>query len=224
MPSEQLAFTSVLQDSFRERAIDRYLTRYRAQYQEWSAEITPAHGDQATIRGRVMFAILSANTNFALALRAWQYAMSVPRVDADLLVTYGMVPAKAAWCNAVGTGETLTKRAEETDHTHRVRLQRTVKGLGLTKASFAVGLLSPTTADVACIDTHMQHVYLGRTKFHALRLPEYLTVEAEVRKVAQRHDVGTFVAQWAIWDHARGHPEPHAFLAGAHKDTAWASW
>ena len=102
-------------------------------------------------------------------------------------------------------------------HAHRLRLRHDVSGLGLCKASFASALLEPMTADVACIDTHMQKVYFGSRGFRTLSLDVYLGAEAKVRAVGERHEVSTFVAQWLIWDHVRGVVEPHAIFPGAHK-------
>ena len=125
---------------------------------------------------------------------------------------YRMTPGKAKWINAIPLDpRCLARQPGESHHEQRLRLVG-VPGLALTKASFAVALLDPLRADVACIDTHMQRVYLGYRGFKSLKLREYLGVESKVRGVAQRHRVSTFVAQWAIWDHARGKVTTHAIF------------
>ena len=142
------------------------------------------------------------------------------QVDADTLVGYRMTPDKAEWCNRLPVGRpllALTRQDSETYHDHRLRLKRDVLGLGLCKASFLTALLDPLNADVACIDTHMQKVYLGNTGFRSLSMTTYLGVEAKVRKVAERHHVSTFLAQWMIWDHTRGSTTTHAIFPGSHK-------
>jgi len=44
----------------------------------------------------------------------------------------------------------------------------------------------------------------------------YLAVESKIRAVAERHGISTFLAQWLIWDHARGTITTHAVFPGTH--------
>jgi thermostable 8-oxoguanine DNA glycosylase len=99
-----------------------------------------------------------------------------------------------------------------------MELKRRVKGLGLAKASFAACLLYPLDADLACVDTWIQKVFLGHTGFKSLSLGDYLLVESKIRTYANCFNVSTFVAQWLIWDHARGGAaNAHAIFPGGHK-------
>lgn len=163
---QQPSLPGILERSFRERqrAIDRYITRYRDMYSGMAEYISPDTGNWKQVWGRVTFAILSANAPFERAVSALGYAnRHRGRVD-DGLVRYGMVPAKVDYINALPTDRgilALTRQPDESWHNHRMRLRQTVKGLGLCKASFASALLDPVHADVACVDTHMQQVYLG---------------------------------------------------------------
>ena len=226
----QLAFQSVLDDSFRERQrlIDRYCVENRERYQGFATLVTPSYMDWKAVWSRLAFAVLSANALFDFAVKALGYAnRNIGHAEVDTLANYGMVPAKADYINALPQGRAtmdLLKWHAETWHTYRMRLTK-VKGLGLAKASFAASLLYPLEADVACVDTHMQKVYLGHAAFKSINLKTYLAVEDKVRKVAHRHSVNTFLAQWMIWDCVRGKVENHAIFPGAHKDgEAWQEW
>lgn len=223
----QVALPGVLEHSFRERsrAIHRYVDANKDRYVAYATLITPDVTDDVAVWSRVAFSILSANTGFRQAQSALGYALQYRgTLDAYGLTKYGMVPAKADYLNAIPDRAALIRSVDETWHEYRVRLQRTVKGLGLAKASFAACLLYPLAADLACVDTHMQKVYLGHTRFHDLRIADYLAVEEKVRKIARRHGVNTFLAQWMIWDHVRGATNDHDIFPGSHKDDPIAEW
>ena len=219
----QLKFESILEQSFRQRqhAIDRYCEQHRAKYLDMGANIAPDLANWRAVWNRLAFAILSANAPFQRAVDALGYANKRRgSCDARHLARMGHTPAKADYLNQLTCGPallTLCRQSDETSHTHRLRLRHDVQGLGLCKASFASALLEPLTADVACIDTHMQKVYLGNRGFKTLSLDTYLTTESKVRAVGVNHGISTFLAQWLIWDHVRGVVEPHAIFPGAHK-------
>lgn len=219
----QLRFEFIVEDSFRARskAIDRYLDASRDKYLSMGQMIAPDLGNWTQVYSRAAFAILSANVPFDFAVKALAY---VNRHKGDVtprgIAPYGMVPAKANYVNAIPVGKgclTWCRQGKETCHAHRLRLWKSVNGLGLCKASFLSALLEPLDADVACVDTHMQTVYLSTSGFKRLNLSTYLEVEAKVRQVAERHHIGTFIAQWAIWDHTRGSLTDHAVFPGTHK-------
>jgi thermostable 8-oxoguanine DNA glycosylase len=92
-----------------------------------------------------------------------------------------------------------------------------IAGLGLAKASFAACLLYPLEADLACIDTHIQKVYLGFDRFRSLNHATYCAVEEQIRELAQRVGISTFLAQWLIWDFSRGTVSSHDIFPGGHK-------
>jgi hypothetical protein len=76
-----------------------------------------------------------------------------------------------------------------------------------------------TMADVACIDTWIQKTFLGHTGFRALSLKDYCEVEEKSRSYARKFDVNTFLAQWLIWDFARGESNNHDIFPGNHKQS-----
>jgi thermostable 8-oxoguanine DNA glycosylase len=223
---EQQSFETVLADSFRshERRMVRYMTENREKYLASASFIDCNVKDRDFVFSRIAFAILSANTPFDASVRALNYVLenkgTASRKD---IQEFTCVPAKADYVNKLWDSCVIghafyLRDAGESWSEYRYRLQREVKGLGLAKASFAVSLLYPLQADVACIDTWMQKVFLGNSSFKQLSKATYEIVEAKVRKYARRVGVGTFIAQWMIWDHARGgmHNE-HAIFPGSHK-------
>ncbi len=105
-------------------------------------------------------------------------------------------------------------REGDSDSDWRARLKRNVLGLGWAKASFAVALCSPASADVACIDTHIYALFHGgRPPGKSLSKRVYMETEARVRAYARGHDLSTFACQWALWDARRGSVNPHLALA-----------
>lgn len=220
---KQLAFMSLLDHAFRERqrAIDRYIRQYRGMYLEMARRIQPDPKNWNHVYSRASFAILSANAQFEDAVAALGYVnRHKGHADPKAIRIYGMFPAKATYCNAIPVGSDVlawARQSGESYHDHRLRLWKTVDGLGLCKASFLTALLDPLKADVACLDTHMQKVYFGYTSFKDLSLSAYLSAENKVRRVAQRHEISTFLAQWCIWDHVRGKVTEHSIFPGSHK-------
>ena len=223
---KQQSFETVLASSFRshERRMLRYMTDNREKYLGAARFISGVH-DRDFVFSRIAFAILSANTPFDQSVRALNYVLehkgTASRLD---IQQFTCVPAKADYVNTLWDScvadplRLLRHGYAESWSEYRYRLQRAVKGLGIAKASFAVSLLYPLTADVACIDTWMQKVFLGNTAFKVLGKATYEMVEAKIRSYARRVGVGTFIAQWMIWDHARGGMRnEHAIFPGSHK-------
>jgi len=226
MTMQQQSFETVLADSFRshEKRMLRYMVDNREKYLGSARLIDSKAKDADFVFSRIAFAILSANTPFNASVKALNYVLenrgTASRVD---IQEFQCFPVKADYVNALHVACVVNharflRNAGEPWSDYRYRLQREVKGLGIAKASFAVSLLYPLTADVACVDTWIQKVFLGNMGFKSLGKVQYETVEAKIRSYARRVGVGTFIAQWLIWDHARGavHNE-HAIFPGSHK-------
>ena len=224
--SSQLALDGVLEHAFREhqRVLTRYIQTNKARYTQFARAITSNLDNPNDVWDRLAFAILSAHAPFDASVQALQYAASCRghATPHALAQWQGMYPKKAKYLNTLplGVGIGALLKNGDTWFDYRLRLQATVKGLGLAKASFAASLLYPLESDLACIDTHMQRVYLGTSSFHSLPLRAYLTVEGKVRRLGQETGVNTFLAQWLIWDCARGTVSDHAVFPGQHKDEA----
>lgn len=223
MKRDQLEFSTILNDAFAqyERRIIAYIAKNRELYEGFARNITPSAYSNDDIYSRVGFAILSANAPFEDSVKALNVAIKRKgRLKPADIVFYKMVPAKAKYLNDLWRSDLQALRRGDGEgwHEYRMRLKASVKGLGLAKASFAACLLYPLEADLACIDTWMQKVFLGNSGFKSLSVTDYLTVEGKVRTYANCFNCSTFLAQWCIWDMARGvGTNAHAIFPGGHK-------
>lgn len=222
MKQSQLEFQTVLDQTFaaQERKFLRYIKDNVELYKGYATFITPSLNDPKQIFSRIAFAILSANARFDDSVKALGYAMeNIGKVDATVFARYRMTPAKADYLNELADTlpRVLLRQLREPWGEYRERLMK-VKGLHRAKASFAVALLYPLEADVACLDTWMQKVFLGMTGFRRLSRGDYELVEGKIRGYAKRFNVSTFLIQWLIWDYARGgQPNAHAIFPSSHK-------
>jgi thermostable 8-oxoguanine DNA glycosylase len=225
----QLVFRTVLEQSIhqRQRRIHAYVRDNVDRYRGMAHLITPDPTNWEHVWDRIAFSILSANAPFTSAVSALGYAAAHRgKVSAQWIAQWQMIPGKADYLNALPCGQEIlryTRGVDESWHAYRMRLRR-IKGLGLAKASFAACLLYPLESDLACVDTHMQKVYLGHETFKTLSIATYCEVEAEIRKIARAHGINTFLAQWLIWDHVRGKVENHNIFPGSHKTEDLPAW
>lgn len=225
MKKAQLEFTTILNDAFAqyERRIVAYIFANKLKYEGFAQVITPDLTSPDAIYSRIAFAILSANSPFEDSVKALAVAMkNKGKVAPGDIVWFKQVPAKAkflneAWRLISAKPSQFLKENDETWHSYRLRLKLSFKGLGLAKSSFAACLLYPMQADIACVDTWIQKVFLGHTGFKSLGLSDYLLVESKIRTYANCFGISTFLAQWLIWDHARGNVSTHAIFPGSHK-------
>jgi len=225
MKQTQLAFNEVLKSSFKshEKRLLAYMVANIQDYRHNAYVITPYTDDIDAIFSRIAFAILSANAPFESTVSALHYVQKHKgKVHKYSLSAYRMVSAKAQYVNqlwAIVKSDTsmVLKRLDETWHDYRMRLKLDIGGLGLAKASFAASLIYPLEADVACIDTWVQKVFLGHHGFKDLSLRKYLEIEGYIRKYALRFECSTFLAQWMLWDHARKSVTSHNIFPGSHK-------
>lgn len=205
----------------REKAILAYAFENRDLYRAQAKVITPDLSSWQQIWDRFAFAILSANTPFkdtvdALKVVTLNKGATTP---ADI-VDFKMVPAKAGYLNDLPRDLEAFKpllKGKETWSEYRLRLQANVRGLGLCKASFTVCLLYPLRAQVACLDTHMQRLYLNGQVFKQLPVKLYQSIEERINLLARKVKVNVFLMQWMIWDFQRGSPNNHNIFPGAHK-------
>lgn len=204
------------------RPIHAYLRAHAAKFRVYSLAIKPNLMDPAAIRQRVAFAILSANCPFAASVEALDYAIACDYdCDGELMGKYQCVPVKADWLRAMrarGVDEFLRK-AGETWIRYRERLKRSTPGLGRCKASFAVALLYPDQANVAVIDTHICHTYLGSEGFIDLSRANYEKIELDIIRLGRQYGLCGFQAHWAIWAFSSGIDHDHNIFPGEHKDS-----
>ena len=223
--NKQLAFQTVLDDSFKahEKRMISYMAANVEKYQGFAAFIMPKLSSKSDVYIRLAFSIISANAPFDDSCKALKLVIrDKGKVLArDLLVYAGMTANKANWVNTVywecQRDHKQFLKASESWQAYRLRLSKQIKGLGLCKASFAACLLYPLEADIACVDTWIQKVFLGHMQFRQISIATYEQVESKIRSYARRFNINTFLAQWLIWDHARGSTNNHAIFPGSHK-------
>ena len=219
---KQLALDSIIRHSFkvREKRIRKYVSENKDKYTDFALRITPNLTDPAQVWDRLAFAILSANCSFEYAVRALAYATNCKgEALAEDIIKFTMIPRKAEYLNKLPRGIAILqyrKRDKESWCDYRWRLKKGILGLGLAKATFAACLLYPLDADLGCVDTHMCKFYLNLTSFQTLSLKKYRSIEAKIRAIAKRARINTFLAQWLIWDHARGIVSDHNIFPGSH--------
>lgn len=79
----------------------------------------------------------------------------------------------------------------------RNRLVDDIKGLGKAKSSFALEMIYPTEAEVACMDTHLFKVYgLDQTK----HIRKYNVIESNWIENSIQKEVPPYIARCIYWD------------------------
>ncbi|RJQ37467.1 MAG: hypothetical protein C4555_06435 [Dehalococcoidia bacterium] len=190
-----------------------YLQQHRRRYLTWAKAIEPDLTDPAQVWERLAFSILSANAKFENAAQALAYARQHRgMVEPVRLAGFGggITRSRALFINALPSGQAvldLLKGADESWSDYRLRLTK-VSGLGMAKASFAACLLYPLESEVCCLDIWMLKL-LGERAPSRWRRGRYEALEAQIKAVARHVKLALFPAQWALWDHIRGHMEPH---------------
>ena len=182
-------------------------------YHTMASRIKPDLANQNHVWDRIAFAILSANCRFEASVAGFQYARTCRgRVQGHILarVGGGITQAKAGWLNALPPIMGLLKQEGEEWNNYRARLAR-VRGLGITKASFAACLLYPSESDVCCLDVWMLR---GLAEPYPHRLTTYQRIEDRVRDYANQVKLPIFLMQWALWDWLRGRVQPHNIFGG----------
>jgi thermostable 8-oxoguanine DNA glycosylase len=211
---EQLSLVSIFEQS--ERALwanmNAYAKRYARKYRGYGNRMgRKALSSEFEIRRRFAFAILSANAPWQESVEALRFAESfgfdIPDSALDSFASFQMVPAKAEYLRLLPKGKAirgLLRGVGESWQEYRERLVKEVKGLGRCKASFSALLLYPTKSPLACIDTWVLKVYCGFTSFKSLGRKDYEAIESKIQAFGLRHGLNGALAQWVIWNAARG--------------------
>jgi thermostable 8-oxoguanine DNA glycosylase len=213
-------------------SIREALSLTRDKYSAYVRAIDVGESDLATY-WRIVFSILSVHSPIDAtfeaykSLRLWKARFGrVPSAGklqtlfrlahgGDGVIQYPYQKAQyvrefdAAWRD----DRNLFTRNGETDDAWRARIQRNVRGLGLAKASFAVCLSSPASADVCCVDTHIYQLFTGKVPRSTIGRKVYLAIEEQVRSYAREFGLSVFACQWALWDAKRGVANDHHALA-----------
>jgi hypothetical protein len=89
------------------------------------------------------------------------------------------------------------KEDEESWTEWRDRLVKSILGLGKAKVSFALEMMYPVEAQVACMDTHLFQVYgLDQSK----NSKYYNTIEADWVDRSNKRGLAPYMARCLYWD------------------------
>jgi len=102
--------------------------------------------------------------------------------------------AEKFWDNP---SEYTNKQDDECWTDWRNRLQKNILGLGKAKTSFAIEMLFPTQAQVACMDTHLFQVY-GLDQSKNTRL--YFDIEKDWVDRSEKRGLAPYMARCIYWD------------------------
>lgn len=224
---------------WRER-LEKYASLNRAKYLGFARYIEPTDYNSEEVYRRIAFSILSVQTPFDRGCEVFATIAGLSWKDRENYDILKAATAPLFYTETKATGllcaasqcrkdHRLYLRDPDLDYTvsgawdlYRRRIARDVYGLGKAKGSFLACLLYPLQADIACLDTWILRRFgFPPEKNGHLTWAEYLGIEKPIRKLAQKWDVSTFVAQWIIWDADRGSIQDHSVIGmpGAHKGT-----
>lgn len=196
-----------------------YAELYSSRYAVWGRRLLRSPYSPLE---RLEFALLSAHARSELASKAFVATRHLYS-EADIasaLAGVGLLGSlrRARFMMALRTtplaiphaGNMLTWRAQHPR----------LPGLGHTKLSFGLALISPFDSDVCCLDTHIAREYGADVRLLQRSLSDYVRLESRLRGEAYRVDrMPLFLYQWAVWDYVRQRdyglpPESHEVLLG----------
>ncbi len=215
-------------------SLDVVVNLSREKYETLACAIDPSASDGDAVYWRIVFALLSVHSPIHATFKAYRglriwsvrfgrkpgFHQTIERVLRASNADDGAImyaPTKAYYIadftRAWESDSSPFTRNGDTDHEWRLRLWRNTRGLGIAKASFAVALCNPLTADVCCVDTHIFALFTGSPARKGIKPVVYLAIEDAIRDLARKHGLGTFLVQWILWDAKRGISESHSALA-----------
>ncbi len=193
-----------------------YAERHRDRYLQWCYEVERS---PYSVLAKTEFAIISAHTPQAAAIEGFLAAQrehSLRGIAEALDVASVLAPRKkAAWIDLLRE-RTDTEDVLPSGLASSWRKRVKIKGLGITKSSFAADLADPLHADVICLDTHMCRVAGLPWRWLAVNEGRYRATELAFGLEAEEVGLPIFVYAWATWDFARRDrheaPDDHSFL------------
>lgn len=163
---------------------------------------------------RWLFAFMSVHTSYASnlngykAIQSWIEWFNRPEVLKEKLIEsrvglhnlrtrFVSDFSKAFWSSP----ETFDKQDVETWAGYRNRLEQYILGLGMAKVSFAIEMIYPNQAEVACLDTHLFQAYdLNQTKDHY----QYREIEKHWTEMCKMWSVPNYIARCIYWNKKQG--------------------
>lgn len=105
-----------------------------------------------------------------------------------------------------GNYKQFLKQSSETWNGYATRLQKRILGLGHAKTRFAIELIYPNTADIACVDTHI--IQWAKQNPNKMNKTLYDKIETGWKNHAAKHGMKPVEARWRFWDKKQGYTDP----------------
>ena len=96
--------------------------------------------------------------------------------------------------------------ADETWTAFRDRLNKRLKGIGITKVSFTLEMCFPNEAEVVCLDTHMMQVYgMKEVRDSGIHKKIYENNEQDWISRSKNVESAPYIARCMFWDAKQGY-------------------
>lgn len=184
-------------------------------YKEYFAKITPKK--KIDIYNRFIFSFCSVHTTWERNIMG--YNLLKNKYHTDEVVTkalikkagLGLTNNRAKYIVAftekyLKNPKFYKKRSMETWKGYSDRLQKDILGLGFAKTRFAIELLYPNTANVACVDTHI--IQWAKQNPNKMNKKLYDKIELGWKNHAIKHNMMPVEARWKFWDKKQGYDNP----------------
>ena len=188
-------------DSIRDKEISNY--------NNYWAQLQPRFIDEAF--KRYVFAFLSVHTTWENNCKAYNILKDFNKWKDDEALLHkklvqsrvGMQNNRTKYLNKfikefwADQAKFVVKEDEESWTEWRDRLVKSILGLGKAKVSFALEMMYPVEAQVACMDTHLFQVYgLDQSKDSKY----YNTIEADWVDRSNKRGLAPYMARCLYWD------------------------
>lgn len=101
--------------------------------------------------------------------------------------------------------DTFKKSDDENWASYRNRLEKLILGLGFAKTSFAIELLYPNRAEVACTDVHIYRMY-GLSQKRDMK--QGSEIEKHFVQMSKLWNCPPAIARGVLWDRLQNKPSP----------------
>jgi len=99
-----------------------------------------------------------------------------------------------------------TKRRNESWQKYADRLQKDIKGLGFAKSRFAIEMIYPNSAKIACVDTHI--IQWAKQNPNKMNKTLYTKIEKGWLNHSKQLKLNPIEARWKWWDNKQGYDNP----------------
>jgi len=184
-------------------------------YRNYFKQIKPKNEDE--IFQRFLFAFLSVHTSWKNNVSAFQKLKKCrywkkEEIGEGLKESgAGMHNMRTEYISAFRDSynrnpKEYLKKQKEGWKPYRDRTAKSVKGLGISKSSFAIELVYPLSAWITCVDIHMAR-YCGLDQ-SSLTPNIYYAAEEKIIKEAKNQKLLPSEFRWKYWDNLQGQKNP----------------